>query len=117
MRSHESECVWEIVWSGELDKLGLCPSLLGERVSKPAGFWTEPPRLYNKKAEFWQTRIPKGQEATLKEALRQSDEPDESIHPHQISWLDNLLEDGDDLEMVGPIDIHELENGGSDGKS
>ena len=110
MNKHEVEM--SVVWNGELDRKGFCPSLLGERVSKPAGFWTEPPRLYNKKAEFWQTRIPKGKESTLKEALRQSDEDEPT------SWLDKAPEDGDDSGIVGPDNIAETEEeGGSDEKS
>lgn len=42
-----------IVWNGAMDREGSCPSLTGTRETKKTGFWTPPPRLYNKKSEYW----------------------------------------------------------------
>lgn len=39
---------WEVVWSGELARLGLGLDLVGDRATKPNDDWTAPSRLYNK---------------------------------------------------------------------
>ena len=49
----------EVVWSGTLDRAGTVPCLVPDRITKTTGFWTAPPRIYNKKSAYWTTPRPK----------------------------------------------------------
>ena len=72
----------EVVWNGTLDREGTAPSLVAERTTKVVGLWVGPKRIYNKKADFWQTRIPIAKKQSTEEKT-----------PEPETQIDYLLED------------------------
>lgn len=50
--STKDKDLFEVVWSGELARLGLGLDLVGDRATKPNEEWIAPARLYNKTGKY-----------------------------------------------------------------